>query len=117
MFTKLKSSLQTKNYLGLSDADLANLIVDPYFWYLREPMHAEISAEKAGTIITLEGVSEFNVDRDGMMLVQPHPKLHEFGLVSFNPFFSGVGSPRFKVRPYKAGKLELDYLYEIRLVR
>lgn len=116
MFTKLNSSLQTKNYLGLSDADLELLQKDVYFRYLREPA-PEILAEKGGVVLTLTGLSTLNVHRDCVASIQPNPELHEFGLVSYNSLFTGSGNVQFKIRPYKSGILELDYLYEIRLIR
>lgn len=118
MLVKFTSSLQTKNYLGLSDEHLEMLITDPYYNYLREPLGADVSAERAGTVLTLTGTTEFNVDREHVVSVQPNPELHEYGLVSYNSILTGNKvHATFKVRPYKAGVIDLDWLYEIRLIR
>lgn len=116
MLIKLNSSLQTRNYLGLSDKDLAEATIDPYYQYLRTGSLC-VTTSKAGGIITLEG-PELDVHRDYLAIVQVNPMLHMLGSVSTNSFFSGKGRPTAVVRTYrKDEEMELDWLFEIRLLK
>ena len=115
MFTKLNSSLQVKNKLGLSDEDLASLELDNYYHYLRSP-GAVITSERGGSVQTLTGDVELNVERGRAVVCQPNPELHLYGTVSFNPIRTGQFVPEFTFKAFKAGEVTLDWLYEIRLV-
>jgi hypothetical protein len=117
MLIKLNSSLQTRNYLGLSDEDLASAVTDPYFNYIRLGDGFSVDSEKSGNIITLIG-REMNIHRDYLAIVQPNPILHRLGSVSFNPLLGGVIKPTFTLKSYKKfEEIELDYLYEVRLLK
>jgi len=116
MFVKLTSGLQTKNYLGIKQDDLDNMIHDIHYNYLREPMVEEVISERGGSLIVLKSTIEYNVHKDYAAIIQPHPDLHKFGLVSYNAIIT-KGHAEFHIKAYKSGPLELDYLYEVRLVK
>lgn len=115
MFIRLNSSLQTKNLMGLSDEALAMGSLDPYYNFIRFG-DAELKAGKGGEVLILQADFNLNIHRDYQVLCQPHPDLHHFGIVSYNPILSGECQPEFIVRAHRAGELALDYLMELRLI-
>jgi hypothetical protein len=112
---KLNSTLQTKNYLGLTDLDLEQCVMDPYYEYLRTP-GSTLKFERNGSVITLEGLP-LKIARDHIALVQPNPEIYSLGLVSSPVIYSGEVTPRMTVKGLKAGEYELDWLLDIRLLK
>jgi hypothetical protein len=112
---KLNSSLYTKNYLGLSDEDLARCEIDPYYHYLR--VHTPFfELEKKGHILTIIEHINLNIRKDCVVLVKPNPKLFELGLISYSPILTGSDQISITIQAFKAAEVELDYLVELRLM-
>lgn len=115
MLVKLNSSLQTKNYMGLSDEQLDSLVKDLSYNYLRDS-GGELTSERAGTILTISGMV-LDIHKDYAVALTVNPALLEYGLVSHNHLLYGESEVLIKVRPFKAGSIELDYFYELRLLK
>lgn len=114
MIIKIKSGLQTKNQLGLSQSDLDNMVQDPDRYYLRYKGHDAYSLDRRGSLIEIKGVP-MKIHKDYAAIVQPNPELHKYGIVSFNPILTGECTPVFHIKAHQAASIELDWLYEIRM--
>jgi len=115
MYSKLSSSLQTRNYLGLSEAALSELRLDPNYEYL-EVGEKVLESEKAGDIVTVE-LPELNIAKLRGATIEVNPSLHEFGSVSYNPILgSGTQRPTLTVRAYKKAEAYLEWTARIRLL-
>jgi len=116
MFTKLNSSLETRNILGIAEEDLEKLALDPYYEYLQVPSLEPLVAEKAGQLIELELVP-LNVKLHRGVTIEPNPMLHEFGSVSYSAIIgSGTQVPKLTIRAYGKGEVSLDWVARLRLL-
>ena len=114
MLVKLKQGLQIKNHLGIDPKDLPNLVQDKQYNYLRSPTF-KVSVEKRGEVLALQTVP-LNVHKDYMALVIPNPELSMHGIVWGNSFWTDDCQPIIYLKASKVGDIELDYLYDLRLI-
>lgn len=115
MLIKLTSGLQTRNYLGISPEDLGRMNIDKHYNYIRTPGYT-FEAEKKGQVITLEGLP-LNVHRDYIAVVSPNPELFKHGVVWGQTVYGGECLPTVYLKAHKAEEIELEYLYEVRLIK
>lgn len=119
MYTKLNTALETRNILGLSDADLQQSVLDPYYEYIQVGKVSEggLEAEKAGQLFELE-LPELNIKTYYTAILEPNPALHKFGSVSYTGVLgSGKQVPTIVVRAYGKGEVGLDWIARIRLLK
>lgn len=115
MLVRLTSGLHTKNHLGISQEILNDLVLDKKFNYLRsQPFSFDV--EKKNDIMAFPTL-ELNVHTDYMALVIPNPELSQYGVVWGNQIAAGECMPVIYFKAHKACDVELDYLYEIRLIK
>ncbi len=115
---KLNNTLYTKNKMGLSDKDLELCEIGLHYEHIKVPMVEPVSAERAGQVLTIRSPIVLDLEPGYLAFLEPNPKLFKLGSLGFMPT---VGPEDAPVRPdmvlkmFKAGTVDLDYLFKIRL--
>jgi len=115
MFQKLNTSMETRNYLGLSEESLDNCSLSLDYEYIEVPCE-DIEFDKSGEVLALS-LPGMNIRRYRGVAIEVNPDLFEIGTVSYNPILgSGPQEPKVFIRAYKKGLYQLEWLARVRLL-